>query len=153
MTDTQAAAGESDAVSSLLRPHLTERGELALDLDGTIMTLRPSYEAIIAFEQVTGKPLIQLAREALRDGLSLGELAGIACECIRAWGRDTDDKSMAGANAKRVGSLIQESKGGVYQASVTIGALLSMASTGGYTAQGKPKAVTTMTTEKTPVAA
>src|SRR3546814_8479413 len=50
------------------RPHVEERGELALMLDGQDMVLRPSYEAIDAFEKATGKGLLMLARDSLKIG-------------------------------------------------------------------------------------
>lgn len=132
-----------DLAPAPTRPYLSERGEMALLLDGVEMVMRPTYEAIIAFERATGKGLLQLARDALAGALTLGEVAQIACECIRAWGRDVEDKGAAGANPKRVADLILEGDGGLHKASVTVGALLTMASTGGYTAQGKPKPATT----------
>lgn len=134
------------------RPHVEERGELALPLDGQDMILRPSYEAIDAFEKATGKGLLQLARESLNGSLTLAETAQIACECIRAWGRANEDRGSAGANTQRIAELIMESDGGLRLALSTISAMLALAVTGNYTAKGEVKPVTTKKTEQAPVA-
>jgi len=135
-----------EADTSTDRPGVTERGELSLALDGGEMVLRPTYEAIEGFEQTTGKGIIQLAQESINSRLKLGEIAQIACECIRAWGREVDDKGAAGANPKRIASLIQESEGGLLMVNKTISVMLSLAVTGNYTAMGEMKAGTAMTT-------
>jgi hypothetical protein len=135
-----------EADTSTDRPNVTERGELSLTLDGVDMIMRPTYEAIEAFEAATDKGILQLAHESLNRKLKLGEIAQIACECIRAWGREVENKDAAGANPKRIGNLILDAPGGVLEAAKTVGAMLSLASTGNYTAMGEVKAGTTMTT-------
>lgn len=127
-----------------------ERGELALTLEGAEYVLRPSYEAIDAFEGKTGKGLLELAQLALSGKLRAGELAQVAAECIRAWGRATDQASMAAVNARRIAELIVESEGGMAGAMGILSAMLSMAATGGYTAQGEMKAGATKTTAEAP---
>src|SRR3546814_10273886 len=112
------------------RPHVEERGELALMLDGQDMVLRPSYEAIDAFEKATGKGLLMLARDSLNGALTLAETAQIACECIRAWGRANDDRGSAGANTQRIAELIMESDGGLRTALSTISAMMALAVNG-----------------------
>lgn len=130
-----------------IRPHVEERGELALSLDGQTMIMRPTFEAIHAFEVSTGKGLLQLAQEALNRTLPLFELAQVVTECVKAWGRATKSASAQGANAPRVAELILESEGGFYAALNTVAGMLALATTGGYTAQGELKAgTTTMTT-------
>jgi hypothetical protein len=128
------------------RPAEPERGEVSITLEGEEMVLRPSHEAISAFERMTGKGLLILAREALNGSLSLGETAQVMCECIRAWGRHVDNKSAAGAGADRIAELVLESEGGFRAALATLAGVLSMAVTGGYTAQGEMKPTTTKTT-------
>lgn len=136
-----AAAPDQPAV----RPHVAERGEIALNLGDQELILRPTFEAIEGFEAVTGKGLLQLTRAALEGTMSLGETAQIAAECVKAWGRATEKASAVGVNAPRIASLILESPGGYREALVTVAGMLSLASTGGYTAQGELKAGTTMT--------
>jgi hypothetical protein len=128
------------------RPASAERGEISLTLDGGVYVLRPTFEAIEAFEDSTGKGLQQLAREGIEGALRTSEVAMIACECIRAWGRATGSKSAAGVNSRRVGELLLEAEGGVIGAQRVVAGVLAMASTGGYTALGEPKAGATTTT-------
>lgn len=127
------------------RPASAERGEIMLKLDGADFVLRPSFEAIEAFEGSTGKGLLQLAREAVSGTLRVSEVAQIVCECVRAWGRATQQKSAAGVQARRVADLILEAEGGLSAALHTLGGMLALASTGGYTALGEMKAGTTTT--------
>lgn len=129
-----------------VRPHVAERGEIALNLEGGSFILRPSHEAIFEFEAITGKGLMQLTRAALDGSLSLGAAAQVAAECIKAWGRATNSASAAGVNAPRVAELILESKEGFHGALTTIAGMLSLASTGGYTASGELKPTTGTTT-------
>lgn len=139
----------SDAAA---RPPVSDRGEIALILDGQEMGLRPSYEAIDAIEQALGRGLIDVARDAIAGRLSLGATAQIACECIRAWGRENGDKGASGANATRIGRLILDSPDGYHGALKNLSAMLSLAVTGGYDSAGnlRPSA-TTKTTDEAPV--
>lgn len=107
----QAAAAPAPALETV-RPHVAERGEIALNLDGQELILRPSHEAIVEFEAVTGKGLMQLTRPALDGSLSVGAAAQVATECVKAWGRATNSPSAMGVNAPRVAELILESKDG-----------------------------------------
>lgn len=130
-----------------------DRGEFSLVLASATMGLRPSYEAIDAIEKTLGCGAIDIARKALAGTLSMGETAQVACECVRAWGREVDDKGASGSNAVRIGHLIYDSPGGLHDALKTIAAMLSLVVTGGYTASGELKPATTKTTtEKAPVA-
>lgn len=133
------------------RPAVEERGELTLELGGASMSLRPSYEAIVGFEAATGKGLLQLAREALNGRLTLAETAQVACECVRAWGREAGDQNAAGSNAKKVAKLILEAEGGLHATLQTVSAMLSLAVTGGYDASGEAKPSAMTTTAKAPV--
>jgi hypothetical protein len=130
-------------------PAIEDRGELALTLDGTRMVLRPTFEAVSEIEATLDRGLVDLARAAVAGKLKMSETAQIVGACVRAWGRETDNKGVAGANDKRIARLIMDSDDGVHEAMVTIGGMLSMAVTGGYTTAGelKPSMITT-TTEK-----
>lgn len=118
------------------------RGEVSLELGGVEYVLRPSYEAISAFEAQTNRSLIDLARAAGDGQLKLGEAAVIVTECIKAHGRAIGDQAMAVFNAKRIGELIQESDGGFLITIKRLELLLFMAATGGYTGSGEEKAAT-----------
>ena len=146
------AAKSKQVADSIVRPESEERGEVAIMLDGQRMVLRPTYEAIEAFEAGTGKGLIMLAQAAAARSLSLAECSVIACECIRAWGRATDNRGMSGANSRRIAELILESDGGVMEAMTALTAVLALAATGKYTAAGELKPATTMTTDEAHVA-
>jgi len=123
-----------------------ERGEMSLVLAGRPMGLRPSYEAIVAMEASLGRGLVDVARDAIAAKLSLGETAQIVTECVRAWGRETEDKDAAGAQPNRIGRLILDAPGGFHEVQRILSGLLSMAVTGGYDPEGnvKPAATTTM---------
>lgn len=118
------------------------RGEVSLELEGQEYVLRPSYEAISAFEAQTDRSLIDLARAAGDGQLKMIEAAIIATECIKAHGRAVDDKALAAFNAARVGELILQADGGLLIAMKRLELLLFMAATGGYTGSGEVKATT-----------
>lgn len=143
---TAAKSKASDAV----RPANPERGEITLILDGSEFVLRPTHEAIEAFETATGKGLLQLAREALNGQLRLAEVAQVTAECIRAWGRATNDRVAQAVGTMRIGELLLEADGGFVNALKTVSVMLSLATTGGYTAQGEVKAGTTTTSAAVP---
>ncbi|ODU71354.1 MAG: hypothetical protein ABT11_04090 [Novosphingobium sp. SCN 66-18] len=128
------------------RPASEERGEVSLVLDGATMALRPSYEAIFAFEASTDKGLLELARAALEGKMRLADLSQVVTECIRAWGRATQQPSIAASNAVRIGQLIVEAEGGMARVLGIVSGMLSMAVTGNFTASGEVKAGTTTTT-------
>jgi len=110
------------------------------------MALRPSYEAIFAFEASTDKGLLELARAALEGKMRLADLSQVVTECIRAWGRATQQPSIAASNAVRIGQLIVEAEGGMARVLGIVSGMLSMAVTGNFTASGEVKAGTTTTT-------
>lgn len=133
------------------RPAVDDRGESVLILGGETMGLRPSYEAIEEIEMTLDRGLVDLARDAIDLKLKMGAVAQIVCALVRAFGRATDDKNLAGANPKRIGRLIMGSDGGLLIAQKQVSGVLSVAVTGGYDAEGNPKPTTTMTTEEAPV--
>ncbi len=126
-----------------------ERGEFALELDGATFVMRPSYEAIVAFEAETGKGLMDLTGSVLGGKATVTELAIVATHCIRAWGREHEDTGSAGVNAKRIGGLIVASDGGVSTAMMAIGTMLALAASGGITVKGEVKAAAVMKEPKT----
>jgi hypothetical protein len=129
-----------------------DRGELAVILDGTTMVLRPTFEALSEIEQTLDRGLVDLARDALGAKLKLADTAQIVTVCVRAWGKETENKGAAGANAQRIARLIVDSDGGLYTVLQTVAKMLSIAVTGGYNSSGELKPSTTMTTtEKAPV--
>lgn len=119
-----------------------ERGEFNLVLDGAVYGLRPSWEAIQAFEDETGKGLIELARSCMGGMARTREVAIVATHCIRAMGRASNDASLIGVNVDKVGKLIGESDGGNAAVTMMIGAMLGLAITGGITSEGEVKVVT-----------
>ena len=56
------------------------RGEAALTVGGETLTLRPSFEALVAAEEELG-PLFALVERAAAGGLKLGEVAGLFWHC------------------------------------------------------------------------
>ena len=116
------------------------RGELSITLDGAEYVLRPSFEAISAFEAATGKGIIQLTRDAINGGMTTGALAQIVAETMRAQGRASGDKILAASQTPTVARLIIESEGGVHAAMQVVASLLALAASGGYTASGELKA-------------
>src|SRR5688500_1415696 len=84
------------------------RGEVDVTFEGERFVLRPSYEAIIAFEDGTGKGLIQLATAAADGELTLREAACITTQCVRAWGKQTEQPSIVAINEGRIAELILE---------------------------------------------
>ncbi|MFZ2995086.1 gene transfer agent family protein [Sphingobium sp.] len=57
------------------------RGEAALEIGGDVMTLRPSFAALVAAEQEVG-PLFDLVERAADGKLSLGDLAALFWHCL-----------------------------------------------------------------------
>jgi len=128
-----------------------DRGELAVILDGTTMVLRPTFEALSEIEQTLDRGLVDLARDALGAKLKLADTAQIVTVCVRAWGKETENKGAAGANPQRIARLIVDSDGGLYTVLQTVEKVLSVAVTGGYNSAGELKPSTMTTTEKAPV--
>jgi hypothetical protein len=57
------------------------RGEAALRVNGTVLTLRPSFAALVAAEEELGS-LFALVERAASGGLKLGEMAGLFWHCL-----------------------------------------------------------------------
>jgi hypothetical protein len=56
------------------------RGETAIDVAGTPVTLRPSFEALVAAEEELG-PLFTLIERAAAGELRLSEIVGLFWHC------------------------------------------------------------------------
>lgn len=125
-----------------------DRGELEIILDGQAMGLRPTFDAVNAFERSTGKGLIALTRDAINGGLTLGETAQIICECVKAWGRATEDATAERFQADRIAALVLTTEGGLMKVTELVAGLLMACSTGGVDAEGnvRPKTTTSPTT-------
>ncbi|QUT08432.1 hypothetical protein KFK14_17680 [Sphingobium phenoxybenzoativorans] len=125
------------------------RGEFDLVLEGEAYTLRPSYEAIIAFERGTGKTLLELARASDALAISLEESSVVVTECIRAYGRETQS-SLQAVQLQRITEMVYEA--GLVEVVARLGVILWMAVSGGCAASGKAKTTgTTNQTTETPV--
>jgi hypothetical protein len=128
------------------------RGESGIVLDGVSYVLRPSFEALEAIEDETGKGLGRLLAEATRGDLTVKATATVITECIRAQGRATGDDGMAKVNTDKIGKLMMTMDGGYVAALGIIIDLISTALTGGYSVEGEVVAPTG-TAKKAPAGA
>lgn len=116
------------------------RGEHSLTLAGVTYRLRPSFDAITAIEDAVGPSLIDVARRCSAMTLSLSDLGLVLAELIRA-GAEKGDVFTAQVDGERIAQLIFEEGQSTAYALATVA--LSDAITGGRTASGEAKAVTT----------
>lgn len=79
----------------MTNPH---RGEVAFTVGDVTHTLRPTFEAVVAIEQVLG-PLVALARRSANEGIGVQDLAVLFHHCARAADADAPD-------IERFGTLI-----------------------------------------------
>ena len=133
-----------------MAPANETRGEISLSLEGVDYILRPSFEAISAFEAETGFGLLALTGQAEDATMTLDTMASIVTHCIRAHGDATGDQMLKSVNKPKIAALIMGSDGGMLGAIIRVRLLLVMAATGGFTASGEPKAAGS--NGKTPVA-
>ncbi|MEA3040934.1 MAG: hypothetical protein QOC65_423 [Sphingomonadales bacterium] len=75
------------------------RGEAALQVGGETLTLRPSFEALVAAEEELG-PLFALVERAAGGGLKLSEMAALFWHCAA--------QRPEGLTRQRVGAAIAE---------------------------------------------
>jgi hypothetical protein len=100
-----------------------ERGEVAIVLDGATYPMRPSYEAQVAIEEQTGVSIDELTLRLMRlsnagrntklasgAGLKLSEMAAIVTECVKACGKERNDKTLMDFKAARVGVLLSKNR-------------------------------------------
>ncbi len=57
------------------------RGEAALTVGGEALTLRPTFEALVAAEEELG-PLFALVERAAEGGLKVSEMAALFWHCV-----------------------------------------------------------------------
>ncbi|HEX7742279.1 MAG TPA: GTA-gp10 family protein, partial [Sphingobium sp.] len=117
------------------------RGEVDLVLEGQAYVLRPSYQAIVAMEKKTGKPLVELAALAEQCVLAQDVQAIVTTELIRAWGRSlqVDEYATAaervlatsarGANPDTIGEMLYAV--GPLAVQPRLAMVLGLAATGG----------------------
>jgi hypothetical protein len=75
------------------------RGEAALTVGGERLTLRPSFEALVAAEEELG-PLFALVERAAEGRLKLAEMAALFWHCVNA--------RPEGCTRERIGQAIAE---------------------------------------------
>lgn len=124
------------------------RGEQRITLGGEGYVMRPTFAAIQAIEDATGLGLFDLGMQAEGGRLRAGHVAIIVAEFVKA---DLlhQKKSVEFWNANRVGELLLESEGGLFEAIKSLVTILGSALTGGYTAKGEAKAATETDGKKT----
>ncbi|WP_129586364.1 hypothetical protein [Sphingomonas montana] len=115
------------------------RGEAVLTLADTEYPLRPSFEAIVAFERATGMTRYQLADAANSNALTLETMGVVAAELIRAHAKANEDADMARVRPERIAQLIYEA--GSFGISLQLALVLMRAAGGGYTIEGEAKKV------------
>ncbi len=116
------------------------RGEVVVTLEGREYILRPSYEAICAFEADTGLGLLALLQQAEAMDMTIQKAAAICTRCIQAWGKSISDPMLEGVNVQKIAQLIMESDAGLLGIVIRLRLLLTAAATGGYTFKGELKA-------------
>lgn len=119
------------------------QGCIILELGGQAYTLRPSYRAIQNIERETGRSLFSLANVSVHSCLALDDMTTIVVEMWKAYGATLPDNDPLAStyrapNPERVGTLLYDY--GTVKANSRIGIVLMGAATGGYNAQGEPKA-------------
>lgn len=75
------------------------RGEASLRVGGATLTLRPSFEALVAAEEELG-PLFALVERAAEGRLKLGEVVGLFWHCVA--------ERPEGCTRERIGAAIAE---------------------------------------------
>lgn len=119
---------------------LDDRGQLSVKLDAEYV-LRPSQEAVMEAEKLTGLPLFDLASLAANNRMSLDHMSVVVGCFMRAHGKahpeDPNKSSYLGAKAERLSELIYEA--GMPRIMAGLAILLAGAISGGYTASGEAK--------------
>ena len=115
-----------------------ERGEFEIELAGIKYGMRPTFEAIQAFEGVDGLQLTQMAVAASRGGLSVRACAIVVAECVRAWGKAENVTAARAFQADAVGPMLVTE--GIVDTQTVLADMLFLAATGGLTVEGKRKA-------------
>lgn len=100
-----------------------ERGEVPVTLEGVTYPMRPSGAAQMAIEDQLGTTIPELwfrmialwkraSGEAAEGaaGLTLKQMAVVITECIKAAGRDRQDKALQSFTADRIAELIADQR-------------------------------------------
>jgi hypothetical protein len=96
------------------RPANAARGEAAIVVGGATLTLRPSFEALVAAEEELG-PLFALVERAAEGRLTLAEMAGLFWHCAH--------ERPEGCTRDAIGAAVAE--GGLVRATPVLKALLT----------------------------
>ena len=129
-------------------PANSVRGETSISLEGVAYAMRPSFEAIVEFEDATGRSASELYGLAVAKRLKAREIAAIIGACVRAKGRQDADRTVSAFQDARINQLITGEPGGLMGATQTLIGLLHKAATGGVTSTGEAKPAT-MTSRST----
>jgi hypothetical protein len=100
-----------------------ERGEVPIELEGVVYPMRPSGSAQMAIEDQleTSIPelwfrMLTLMKRAQGEpadgiaGLTLRQMAVVVTECIKAAGRDRQDKSLQAFTSDRIADIMAENR-------------------------------------------
>lgn len=90
------------------------RGEAGLRVDGEMLTLRPTFAALVAAEAELG-PLFALVERAAAGGLGIGEMVGLFWHCLAG--------PPEGLTRERLGEAVAE--GGLARATPVLRVLLA----------------------------
>jgi hypothetical protein len=90
------------------------RGEAGLRVDGEMLTLRPTFAALVAAEAELG-PLFALVERAAAGGLGIGEMVGLFWHCLAS--------PPEGLTRERLGEAVAE--GGLARATPVLRVLLA----------------------------
>ncbi len=81
-----------------------ERGDVALDLDGTEYTLRPTFEALCIIEGRLDSGILEIAERLATHRIGLREVTTVIFETAKAGGHKVDEGEI-GEAVLRVGLL------------------------------------------------
>lgn len=115
-----------------------ERGEFDIELGGVTYAMRPSWEAVEAFERAIGHASQRLYALAAAGDLQLSDSATIVTECIRAWGKSTGDRAVQAFRVEKVKPLLHEA--GTLIVNKRLSLMLFLSITGGLDSKGERKA-------------
>lgn len=76
------------------------RGEAGIAVGGALLTLRPSFEALVAAEEELG-PLFELVERAAEGRLKLGEMTALFWHCLAERPDGLDRERLGAAVAER----------------------------------------------------
>jgi hypothetical protein len=110
-----------------------ERGEVPITIEGVVYPMRPSGAAQMAIEDQLGTTITELwfRMAALwkrssgepadgAAGLTLKQMAVVVTECIKAAGRDRQDKDLQAFKVDRIADLIADNRMGYNEPLATL---------------------------------